>query len=176
MDFNALYTFLIEGREIASYYDLKNNPNNVATKIINYISNNSNEKIDTIKFSFGNLELIYFTKNNIFKYQIVKTFRPKINQATKNNSYPFNYDYSKGTFSNIPKEFPIQSLKKYLIKFMENDSVLNKNIGPLINSGPVVDKDDEEESDELVPRFLRNLKKNKRNFQQLSNWIKNKIK
>ena len=59
---------------------------------------------------------------------------------------------------------------------MENDSVLNKNIGPLINSGPVVDKDDEEESDELVPRFLRNLKKNKRNFQQLSNWIKNKIK
>lgn len=176
MDFDSLYTILIEDREIASYSELKNNTESVAKKIIDYITNNSLEENDRIHISLGNLDLVYDVSNKNFKYQIRSKYRNKLLHSTKNDSYPFSYDYFNSSFSNLPKQFSINRLQYYINKFLEMDTYLSKHIGPLIYTGPIVDDGDEDESEELVPRFLRNLKKNKRNFQQLSSWVKSKIK
>lgn len=176
MDFNSLYTFLIEGREISSFNELKNNPGRVANKITDYIRNNSDEGVERIPIFLGNLFLVYYVQDGYFAYQIKSRYRDKLNQAIKDNSYPFSYDYYRSTFSNLPKKFSATYLKDYLNEFLKMDTYISKDIDPLIYTGPVVDDEEEDMSDELVPRFLRNLKKNKRNFQQLGNWIKSKIK
>lgn len=176
MDFDSLYTILIEGREIASYNELKNNYGKVSQKILDYISNNSSEDVERIYIFLGNLFLVYYVQDGYFEYQIRSRYRDKLNQAIKDNSYPFSYDYYRSTFSNLPKKFSATYLKDYLNEFLKMDTYISKDIDPLIYSGPVVDDEEEGMSDELVPRFLRNLNKNKRNFQQLGNWIKSKIK